>query len=265
MSVVRSGQPRRSPLLTECRQPPGPLPACGSSVRRARNLRELRRRAEGPGRGRARRHRLPPRRRTSSRRSWPPQRPPGRAQAGDRPLRRRAGLNGSRRARSIRSLPPRHGALRDAPRDGVHRFEGTVTHYTGDGVMALFGAPIALEDLAQRPATPPPPERRPATLRQRAPADAQSQLAVRMGQLRRGGRSDDRRRPAHGLQPRKATRRARARMEQLAEPGKIYLTEHTAKLITGPPPAGGSGSLAVKGCRRGGGLLLVGVGPLRTA
>ena len=29
-------------------------------------------------------------------------------------------------------------------------FEGTVNQYTGDGVMALFGAPIAHEDHAQR-------------------------------------------------------------------------------------------------------------------
>ncbi len=28
---------------------------------------------------------------------------------------------------------------------GVHRFEGTVNQYTGDGIMALFGAPIAHE------------------------------------------------------------------------------------------------------------------------
>jgi class 3 adenylate cyclase len=34
--------------------------------------------------------------------------------------------------------------------DGIHRFEGTVNQYTGDGVMALFGAPIAHEDHAQR-------------------------------------------------------------------------------------------------------------------
>jgi class 3 adenylate cyclase len=34
--------------------------------------------------------------------------------------------------------------------DGVHRFEGTVNQYTGDGVMALFGAPIAHEDHARR-------------------------------------------------------------------------------------------------------------------
>ncbi len=34
--------------------------------------------------------------------------------------------------------------------DGVHRFEGTVNQYTGVGIMALFGAPIAHEDHAQR-------------------------------------------------------------------------------------------------------------------
>jgi len=32
----------------------------------------------------------------------------------------------------------------------VHDFEGTVNEMTGDGIMALFGAPIALEDAPQR-------------------------------------------------------------------------------------------------------------------
>ena len=27
--------------------------------------------------------------------------------------------------------------------EGVHRFEGTVNQYTGDGIMALFGTPSA--------------------------------------------------------------------------------------------------------------------------
>ena len=33
--------------------------------------------------------------------------------------------------------------------DAVHRFEGTVNQFTGDGIMALFGAPIAHEDHAR--------------------------------------------------------------------------------------------------------------------
>ena len=32
----------------------------------------------------------------------------------------------------------------------VHDYEGTVNEMTGDGIMALFGAPIALEDAPQR-------------------------------------------------------------------------------------------------------------------
>ncbi len=34
--------------------------------------------------------------------------------------------------------------------EAVHRYEGTVNQVMGDGIMALFGAPLALEDRAQR-------------------------------------------------------------------------------------------------------------------
>lgn len=33
--------------------------------------------------------------------------------------------------------------------EAIHRFDGTINQYTGDGVMALFGAPRSLEDHAQ--------------------------------------------------------------------------------------------------------------------
>jgi class 3 adenylate cyclase len=32
----------------------------------------------------------------------------------------------------------------------IHRYEGTINQFTGDGVMALFGAPVAHEDHGQR-------------------------------------------------------------------------------------------------------------------
>src|SRR5437667_4631749 len=119
--------------------------------------------------------------------------------------------------------------------EGVHRFEGTVTQFTGDGVMALFGAPIAHEDHAQRACYA-------ALHLQEALRRYANELrlsrglefAVRMG-LNSGevvvGRIGDDLRMDYTAQGHVVG--LAARMQQLAPPGGISVTEQTARLAAG--------------------------------
>ncbi len=119
--------------------------------------------------------------------------------------------------------------------EGVHRFEGTVNQYTGDGIMALFGAPIAHEDHAER-ACWAALHLRDALVRYAEELRLTEALnfSVRMG-LNSGevvvGKIGDDLRMDYTAQGH--TVGLAQRMEQLAEPGKPFLTEHTAKLVTG--------------------------------
>jgi class 3 adenylate cyclase len=151
--------------------------------------------------------------------------------------------------------------------EGVHRFEGTVNQYTGDGIMALFGAPIAHEDHAQRACY--------AALRlgeelQRYGQDLKRArglpFAVRMG-LNSGevvvGKIGDDLRMDYTAQGH--TVGLAQRMEQLADPGKAYLSEHTARLVEGLFRLGDLGLFTVKGVHDPLRVYeLQGVGPLRT-
>ncbi len=133
--------------------------------------------------------------------------------------------------------------------EGVHRFEGTINQYTGDGIMALFGAPIAHEDHTRRACY--------AALHLR---DSLSEyaleqrrtrglnFAVRMGinsgEVVVGKIGDDLRMDytAQGL-----TVGLAQRMEQLAEPGRIYLTDHAARNAEGFFELDDMGEFNVKG------------------
>ena len=150
----------------------------------------------------------------------------------------------------------------------VHEFEGYVDSCTGDGIFALFGAPLAQEDHAQRAVF--------AALR------IQEEIASHAVKLRR----DDRPRVEMriGLNSgevvlrsiRKSDLRAEyspvghatnlaARMEQLATPGGILVSENTYRLAEGFVEFRAIGPVSVKGVREPvQTYAVVGVGPLRT-
>jgi class 3 adenylate cyclase/tetratricopeptide (TPR) repeat protein len=130
--------------------------------------------------------------------------------------------------------------------EAVHQHEGTVNQVMGDGIMALFGAPLALEEHAVR-----------ACLAALAMQDSIGQYA------RETGRSDVRVRV--GLNSGEVVVRAigsdlrmdytavgqtthlAARMEQLATPGTIVMTADTLRLVEGYVQARPLGPSTVKG------------------
>jgi len=118
---------------------------------------------------------------------------------------------------------------------GVHRYEGTINQYTGDGIMALFGAPIAHEDHAQRAcAAALDLARELRTLAEDVRRESGLEFAVRMG-LNSGevvvGRIGDDLRMDYTAQGHVVG--LAARVQQLAPPGGITVTEQTARLAAG--------------------------------
>jgi len=114
---------------------------------------------------------------------------------------------------------------------GVHRYEGTINQYTGDGIMALFGAPIAHEDHAQRAcAAALDMARELAALAHDVRRESGLEFAVRMG-LNSGevvvGRIGDDLRMDYTAQGHVVG--LAARVQQLAPPGGITVTEQTAR------------------------------------
>jgi len=119
--------------------------------------------------------------------------------------------------------------------DGVHRYEGTINQYTGDGIMALFGAPIAHEDHAQRAcAAAVDLARELRALADDVRRESGLELAVRMG-LNSGevvvGRIGDDLRMDYTAQGHVVG--LAARVQQLAPPGGAAVTEQTARLAAG--------------------------------
>ena len=133
--------------------------------------------------------------------------------------------------------------------DGVHRFEGTVNQYTGDGIMALFGAPIAHEDHAQRACYAALHLRdeiaRYATeVKREHGVGFSTRMGINSGAVVVGRIGDDLRMDytAQGH-----TVGLAQRMESLAEPNTCFLTAATAALVRGYFALDDLGDFRVKG------------------
>ncbi len=133
--------------------------------------------------------------------------------------------------------------------DGVHRFEGTVNQYTGDGIMALFGAPIAHEDHAQRACYAALHLRdeiaRYATeVKREHGVGFSTRMGLNSGEVVVGAIGDDLRMDytAQGH-----TVGLAQRMESLAEPNSCYLTASAAGLAGGYFKLDDLGEFRVKG------------------
>ena len=136
--------------------------------------------------------------------------------------------------------------------EGVERFEGFVDKFTGDGIMALFGAPIAHEDHAQRACYAALHLR--DALRRHADEVRRTQglsfsvrIGLNSGDVVVGTIGDDLR---MGYTAQGHVVGLAARLEQLAEPGKALLTEYTAKLVAGYFQLRDLGSFTIKGVAR---------------
>jgi class 3 adenylate cyclase/tetratricopeptide (TPR) repeat protein len=112
----------------------------------------------------------------------------------------------------------------------VHRYEGTVNQFLGDGFMALFGAPLALEDHVRRAVLASLAIQK--LLRERgAELGLPIELAVRMGlntgAVVVGAIGDNLRMDYTAVGD---TTHLAARLQQLAEPGTICLSEETYRV-----------------------------------
>lgn len=152
--------------------------------------------------------------------------------------------------------------------DAVHRYEGYVAQALGDGIFALFGAPIAHEDDPQRAVyaalrMQEEMRRYGDQVRLKHGVPLTMRVGINTGEVVvRSIRKDD----LHtDYVPVGHSTNLAARMEQMATPGSILITEYTRKLVEGYFELKALGAAEIKGVEE---LLTVyevlGAGPLRT-
>ncbi len=133
--------------------------------------------------------------------------------------------------------------------EAVHRYEGTVNQVMGDGIMALFGAPLAHEDHAVRAcyaalAMQQAIRRYTAEIRRDHGIEVQVRVGLNSGEVVVRAIGSDLRMDYSAVGQ---TTHLAARMEQLATPGSTRLTGETLRLAEGFVQVVPIGPVPVKG------------------
>jgi len=131
----------------------------------------------------------------------------------------------------------------------VHRYEGTVNQFLGDGIMALFGAPIAHEDHSQRAVHAALGIRKALDgyrdeLRRQREIVFQVRQGLNTGLVVVGSIGSDLRMDYTAVGD---TTNVAARLQQGADPGRIVISEATHRLVEGYFFTRALGELSVKG------------------
>jgi class 3 adenylate cyclase len=130
----------------------------------------------------------------------------------------------------------------------VKRYGGTLSQFTGDGIMAVFGAPVALEDHAVRACLAAlgiqqEAKRLAAGVHDRDAVDLQLRVGLNSGQVIAGEiGSGTLAYTAIGEQVGMAQR-----MESVAPPGGVMLSAPTARLVDGAAALGEAELVQIKG------------------
>jgi class 3 adenylate cyclase len=149
----------------------------------------------------------------------------------------------------------------------VHHYEGTVNQVMGDGIMALFGAPLAHEDHAVRAcyaalAMQEAIRRYSAEVRRTHGVEVQIRVGLHSGEVVVRAIGNDLHMDYSAIGQ---TTHLAARMEQLAPPGSTRLTAATLRLAEGFVQVTALGPVPVKGLLEPIDVFeLVGAGPART-
>jgi len=119
----------------------------------------------------------------------------------------------------------------DLALDEIHRYEGTINQFLGDGFMALFGAPLAHEDHAKRAALASislNQALREESIKRTFPDGFAVRMGLHAGLVVVGKIGDDLRMDYTAIGD---TANLAARLQQIAEPGCIFASEVVHRLV----------------------------------